>query len=150
MESFWNIGLKCIFCNFLKKYFFEIFENSPASGELRPRTPYEAGHNIGSPRNFFPADSDGCNGIMTYISVAAWADYPSIKSNSLFRSILLFFFLFICAEVTEKESVEYSLPLSRIYPTKFTNRSFDESIFALAYYGRPSRITLTFPSLLKN
>ena len=31
----------CIYCNFLKN-FFKIFENSPASGGLRPLTPYQA------------------------------------------------------------------------------------------------------------
>ena len=34
------------FCNFLKKSILQIFENSPASWGLRPRTPYEAGHNL--------------------------------------------------------------------------------------------------------
>ena len=39
---FWRNRLKlCIYCNFLMK-FFKIFENSPASGGLRPRTPYLA------------------------------------------------------------------------------------------------------------
>ena len=46
------------FYNILKNSFLEIFENSPASGGLRPRTLSEAGHKLESPK-VFPAYATG-------------------------------------------------------------------------------------------
>ena len=59
----------------------QIFEISPASGGLRPRTPYEAGHNLEPPRrNFFlrtPLHSSNLENFFEDVPFHTWILFPT-------------------------------------------------------------------------
>ena len=75
---------QCIFCKFLQKIFLQIFENSPASGGLRPRAPYEAGQNL-EPPEFFSC--------VRHCSAVTNANWQSLKCMSKKQHRVIFLLL---------------------------------------------------------